>query len=146
MLTSTITIYNYVKELAGKAQYNRWVIDGAIFDNNKGRNRLVSGDSTADAATFYLMYKYVDMSKYKPFIEWKALSEVDKALYWTIDSLSIIALGSQSYEVKTQTIDDITTTGTLAGLKAIATTYQITSIDVRERGSGSANHIEIGAR
>lgn len=148
MLTSTITIYNYVKELSGKAQYNRWVISGAVVDNNKGRNRLVSGDSSADTATFYFM-KYTDMSKYKPYIEWKVLSEEDKALYWTIDTLSIIALGEQTYEIKTQTTTTppiVTTTGTVAGLKSIADVYQITSIDVRERGSGFANHIEVGAR
>lgn len=149
MLTSTITIYNYVKELSGKAQYTRWVISGLVVDNNKGRNRLVSGDASADTATFYFMYKNVDMSKYKPYIEWKALSEEDKALYWTIDTLSIIALGEQTYEIKTQTTTIppiITTTGTVAGLKAIADVYQITNIDVRERGSIAANHIEVGAR
>lgn len=145
-----ITVYNYVKELAGKAQYNRWVISNVDVDNNKGRNRLVSGDSTADAATFYFMDRKVDLSKYKSAVEWKALSETDKGLYWTLDTLSYLALGEQTYEVKTITTgvapNLVTTTGTIAGLKLLTDTYVITSVDRRVRGSRFANHIEVGAR
>lgn len=145
-----ITVYNYVKELAGKAQYNRWVISNVDVDNNKGRNRLVSGDSTADAATFYFMDRKVDLSKYKSAVEWKALSETDKGLYWTLDTLSYLALGEQTYEVKTITTGTapniVTTTGTIAGLKLLTDTYVITSVDRRVRGSRFANHIEVGAR
>lgn len=145
MLGETITIYNYVKELNGKAQYNRFVVDNVVIDRNKGRNRLVSGDTNAATATLYFMNKDVDMSKYKPSIEWQALSESNKALYWTIDDKTYMAVGQSTYEVKTQTVDLITTTGTIAGLKAMFETLQVKTIDTRNRGSGFANHIEVGA-
>lgn len=145
-----ITVYNYIKELAGKAQYYRWVISNVDVDNNKGRNRLVSGDASADTATFYFMDRKVDLSKYKPAIEWKALSEADKAVYWTIDTLSYLALGEQTYEVKTITTglapNLVTSTGTIQALKVLAETYVVTSVDRRIRGSNFANHIEVGAR
>jgi len=131
---SSITVYNkYIA--SGVETYQRTQIFNIEWENHKGANIIKSGLMTADQATIYIPWARCGL--YLTPKVWLASTLTSKAGRWT--------LSMGDYIVRGLVEDEITTGFTMSDLKAkYDDVLQVKSIDIRDMGSISMWHIQVG--
>jgi len=84
----TITLYNFISTTSGIETYQRTVLQFVYLDTAYQQNSLQRGISTDDTAQLIIELRDVIITNgrsFKPYTEWKKLSVIDKANYFTFN-------------------------------------------------------------
>ena len=134
-----ITLVNCIEGADYAMQYNTTVLRGVMLQASKRANVNKSGLVDADAVTLFIPFS-VD-AEGKAFVKPKEYdAQEDKSNYWTLkkgDDSSAVACyfvkgvipQGMSYADALETYDDV---------------YRVTSVDVRDFGSASMQHWQVG--
>lgn len=111
MKRGTVTVYNFIGEVNGKATYNRTVVSNVFSEVSGGSvSSNTDGDKIANTCDYMFFDKRLNgenAKKFKPAKEWNVLTQANKMLYWTLRLGDYIIMGTHNEELSPRTIDSL---------------------------------------
>lgn len=146
MFPHTVTIYNVLEDIVtGLPQYNITILRGVLLDISKGANIMRSGLANADSAKLYIPMSIVAINaltgEEQKFIgqkEYERLEDVSK--FWTLRASSS-GSAVPCFFVKGEVVEEASFSSINNRYDNV---YNITSVDIRDFGSKSMWHWEVG--
>lgn len=125
----------------GTMEYNSVVLDGVFLDLSKRSNVNKSGLADADSATLFIPFSIDPGKTYVPPAEYA--DKVDKYNYWTLFD------GGKSSGADCYFIKGAVMASAVPYSKAKQQydyVYHVTSVDLRDFGSGRMRHWQVGGK
>ena len=141
-----VTLYNVWEGIDGEIHYGITILKNVMLQNSKADNVNKSGLTSADAATLFIPFDVHAVSSdgdTKAFLKPKEfMRHKCKERFWTLFSS-----GSESdhdcFFVKSEVVSE---NGYAYMREHYDDVYKVTSVDIRDFGSMSMRHWQVGAR